>query len=704
MILKDLHDAIAIIEKQRIFYASRLVGSVGANTSKNFFEVAKSREVRASAAAQFAELMPAEQVKRMRAARILQVVWHHKLNQDTLITVNPYGNHRDDVLHLLHGVPTIKKKLNREQRRVFLQALDANNWQSAIFKDPFLLEIAMAAFIENQISMLQMETVLGFHEASRNIDGTTRAVSSYAILTPEGQLTSEAQTLLMPYMNNFMYQTISEQQRNNFIWLVRAYIKQHASENLFYSYEFTVHDNQLNPLAGQLQDLQATIWLSQGSSSVRTILHLSASARDAIRLAVFGLEDCMPARVMLGELTIGDIEEGVFKGYRPKAAYFPCVKSNINIHDFPCVDVKTISDHDDYHADMGCRTGFVLRRVLQECVNIIRQTLLYPIGLKHSALTWRLVDGEFNYLNKVSVVFWRDDRKSIAETFSRMFLSQSFELATKPSLVDYNMQLNDAGICCMIHMAKNLTYWQDMLKFYPDLMSSLFKNFFKRITNLTALFTDDVIQNILIYRLYDRINDERLFPIWLDVFQHQYLTIKNRFEIKRCNQFNFLGVMDIKYQGKASDDFIADLLAELIDLQLTSVLIIWDQPIAVQLATVYLQIRMLLLQRPYIQTEVLDPIRQLLQCMAKHDEIRALSEDELALLERATIKLCEFISFHQERSISPQSSLFTSPRRMQSSLTATDLTNLTTAFELLRQCSAMNDYQPELSPMASTRV
>ena len=189
------------------------------------FDVQKSPASREKAKATFDALEPAEQEKRIRAAQKLQAFWRQKTNSDTLVAVNPKGYHRPEVIRMLHNETLIKKNINQTKRRTLLQALQHNDWKNAIFDDPAILEIALATFINGSITTYQMETILGFHEASVALTHEKRTLTTSPILQSNGEPSPAAKIFLFSNLDGIMYREFTLERRKSFTLLLQAMIE-----------------------------------------------------------------------------------------------------------------------------------------------------------------------------------------------------------------------------------------------------------------------------------------------------------------------------------------------------------------------------------------------------------------------------------------------------------------------------------------------
>lgn len=666
MPINSLQEANAILKQYNIHFNTSLAKEEK-QSQIHFFKASKSLSAKQEAKVSFESLAPADQVKLMYAVRKLQKLWQTKTSKDTLIPVNSNGFHRAEVIRMLNGPTTqktIHKNINLEKREKLLAALQSNDWRQPIFADEYILQIAMAAFINEEIATHPMETILGFHEASIQLDETKRDIQPYAILTPEGEPTAEAEKLLFPNLSTFMMQKYNDEIKRSFIWLMRSVIQRFPSENLFYTYKVSSADT----LAAVLKIRKTTIASqevsgfsirkgaiqSTSSNSVDKIIHVSASAHDAFRVVYFGINNFFPTRVVLGELSPLDIEVGVFRNYRPKAAYFPNVKSNTNIHEFPNVEQKTKSDHDDYHADILCRMGKTIRLVLQECVSIIRSSLLSKTDKNNTALIWQLVDAEFSYFINLFQTIKNVDDKEIAVNFT-MMCRQKINKNQSSVFISREGDITDEGIVCFTHMAQKIDYWHESLGFHPEYMIDPFKKYFDIAVKIQSFLSDDPIFNILIYRIYLLVNDDKLFSIWVHELNKRYpeFQASDRFSVKRNNKIMFLGVVDNENQQTPIQAmmllFLMSVAKISMDQEIPSLSLIKPNKLTLQLITSYAIIQSVASNRPFIRINVLTPIQMALTSWIQRQDLNS------SQLKQPQEQLASFIKHHEElQRVSPR--------------------------------------------------
>jgi len=655
MIINDLQQARDIIKKYNAYYHERLLGPDNKRNPRQALEATKSPIAQQMAVRHYAELSRIEQIKRRIAARKLLSAWRHVQSKDTLVTVNPNGAHAAAVAHLINGQTTVKKNMSQYKRKRFLDAMQHNNWRDEIFDDLFILEIAMAAFVRDEINHLQMETVIGLIESTVDYDGRKRKVTPYALLNGEGNLTKKAHDLFIKHLDKFMGRIITSENMEHFIWLLKAFIEITPSENIFYFYDIPSSyfvNADFQPLAIRLYDRQATLWCESGQ-----ICHLSASAHDAFRIAVFGLENLFPARVMLGKLTVYDIERGILNDYRPKAGFFPHVDFEESPHDFLQVDRKTAADHDDYHADVSCHVGAIIRGVFKKCIAIIRAELLSKTDKQNASIIWRLVDGEFLYFREENPVDYTD--QTVAETFTDGLLYFLTKEDENKVFMTEKGGVTDAGIVCFIHMATNLEDWHTQIKFHPELMILNFKEYFDIAMKLRPFFTEDTIHNILIFRmvlvLSQYIDVSAIHSVWITALKKQWPMIQDRFSIKRNNKIAFLGAIDRDMSNMPCEDYTwLDFMRLVqINLRLTPPLKLITPLIF--LSTAYLLTNSFVeaTQNRFVKSQVLVPLFQL---MTRSSLSRRFGAKGLEIIQK---NLVEYLDYTNSQKSTVSSSVLT---------------------------------------------
>ena len=541
-------------------YATRLLPPSSYVNKEHFLQASKSPDQKVQAQDKYQQLSLDERLKCLNAVKYLQKNWRQKTSVDTLISVNPHGFH-DATAHLINGVTQIKKNVNKIKRNNLINALHENNWLAPILNDEYILEIAMAAFVNHEINFYQMETLIGFYEASFSFEGKKREIKTYPILQADGELTEAAKSLLWPAFAGFMKLNMDDKALDRYKKILRIMTDNTPSENMFYSYQGTLYDSP-EDLQGVLYDIGSLLYYNDN------ILHHSASAYDAFRIAAFGWQDSVPARVMLGVLSPADIERTTFLDYRPKIGFFPRVKSSEEVHGYRKVSHDTKSDHDNYHADLSTRLGYTLRNILNELILIIRTQLLPGTGKTNAAVIWNLVDREFRHFNYPDRNALKETPKSTAEFFCKALLNQICFDYNVDWLIDDRARITDSGIVCFIDMATRLDYWKTTLKFYPELMLEGFKDFFDHAVYLLPFFTQDTMWNILIYRTYLKLENKKDFPVYESVLKEKYDEIKSRLSYKRNNKIQFLGIVEEPSQASLHS-ILPEFLKKTIGLDVT---------------------------------------------------------------------------------------------------------------------------------------
>jgi len=629
---------------------------------KDKLDASKAPESKQQAKDTFFKLSTEQKANLERSVLRLQKRWHQKTKIDTLIPVNPNGVHGPAVAHLINSQITIEKNIHREKRKNLLQALQNNLWCDPVFEDKYILQIAMAAFVNEEINYQQMETIIRFHSASWLSNDDRRQVTPHAILDVDGTYTQIAKKLLFPALSKFMQTNVTSETHAKFKQILMYFLHNAPSENMFYSYpktKFKQHELEV-----QLAMFQSVLYANERP----LVLHLSASAHDAFRLAVFGFES-ISARMMLGKLTPTDIEQAVMKGYRPQGGFFPKTNSKIReVHGIKNVDPITLGDHDHYHADLMSRLGTLLNKALNECIISIRQDLLTLTDHTNASAIWSLADRELSLYNTSTF-----SNTETAKAFSvALFRERYRNFLNPPNCLAHGDKLSDAGLVCMIDMATRKEHWVKNLNFHPQNMTGIFKEGFEIAEKIHPfLKVSESTWNILIFRAYLTLNNHAIFLLWEPLLRQKYEENKARFSCKRTNKIQFLGVIDNELKKQPLEHIILNTLMSFLNININENIPTANVDRALALTNAYLLIKSTAGNRRYIRDSVLTPLRDILTNMAEKfnpDTLRKPQAD-----------MSRFLNHHQQlanKSLTAQSP--TSPL-----LSEDDINKLSLALEFI---------------------
>ena len=280
------------------------------------------------------------------------------------------------------------------------------------------------------------------------------------------------------------------------------------------------------------------------------------------------------------------------------------------------MDRTTAADHDDYHADVSCHVGAIIRGVFKKCIAIIRGELLSKTDKQNASIIWRLVDGEFLYFREEIPVDYSDS--DVAEIFTDGLLYFMTQQDENKVFMTEEGGVTDAGIVCFIHMAKNLEDWHTQIKFHPELMVLNFRDYFDIAMRLRSFFTEDTSHNILIFRmvlvLSQYIDVSEIHPVWITALKEQWPMIQDRFSIKRNNKIAFLGVIDREMNHMACEAYTLFDFMSLVQVKLKS-----TPPTKLIIPLIFLSTAYLLIdafveatQNRFVKSQVLELLFQLM--------------------------------------------------------------------------------------------
>ena len=543
-----------------------LFAALDQSSRKNVIQLSQEKEAKEKAAIAFNELTDKEKERVSQLAHRIQKAWKNQTSTDTLFPVNPEGAHSAYVNNMLNHQTTVKKNINTQKQADLLLALKEKNYQDPIFTDPLFIQTAMALVTSDKITPAVFETLLGRYQASRSmVPDKPYTLTTYPILDNQGEFTTDANKRLLPNLDGFMKKTFLSSDSdfiNHFKFLLQAFFERYPSENFFYTMIINYDEYQSDELAYRFKKSYLASAIYDCEDSLLRI-HLSSTAQLVARLAAFGRLDMVPTYMMLGVLTIEDIEAGVTLGFRPKAGSYPYVPQHENIHGCRYLLEQTKGDHDNYHADMMSRLGKVIRESLLHSVDVIRRDLLRHIpNLAHlptkklfSKTVWKMIDAEFGYFNKPCLPRC-ETAEEVSLAFSRMVDADISSL--RGIYIDIDSKLNDTGIVCMIDMALHENDWLN-IGLYPNFMGDPYKGYLDFACKLKPYYkADDSLYNIFLYRVLWIMGKDAL-PIWSSIINRQYDAIKNNFVFKRDNRIYFLGVFNTKANLSLKDSTIATL-------------------------------------------------------------------------------------------------------------------------------------------------
>ncbi|STX28855.1 Uncharacterised protein [Legionella beliardensis] len=331
------------------------------------------------------------------AAYAIQSFWHNQRTSDKKIWVNPRGNHSQQFIYFLNG-QFVKKSLNKAQVLALEIALQAADWDAAIFSHRDLPHIALALFAADKISHQQMCTTLERHYVFKDF----KPRKTYRILDSEGNFTEAAKTILLPAVTAPKQLPLSDEQLESFRLLV---LTLEPSEQIFYTTEtghltFDTYDKSLGHDLLNLGSLYVHKYEERSSEEdneamlvdKKELVCLSTGAFDALGIARFEQYYVRPIS-RLGVLSVDDIMQGVRFFTRSAAMAFPGTPNYENIHKFKNVTLKEALDHDRFHSLLMSKTPKCLIQALWHISDNLKQQTQLNINKE----IWHWHDAEFTY-------------------------------------------------------------------------------------------------------------------------------------------------------------------------------------------------------------------------------------------------------------------------------------------------------------------
>ncbi|AHE66643.1 hypothetical protein Loa_01087 [Legionella oakridgensis ATCC 33761 = DSM 21215] len=473
--IKRVDDAHLIWRKFNLKYKDL---SPGINSER------QAHYTRKDVSVDFLHDVAARETEYTEAAQRLQAFWKRLRSKDTLIQVNPKGNHSGDVHHLLNYHPKknkgVKKSINKRKLDALLAAIDTGNWEYAIFKDATLPQLALSLFGSGKISQQQIYTILERHQTLKDYP----LLSDFDILNSDGSFSDAAKKLLLPRLRQRSYLNgLSSEQLEEFRLMIAALPK---SEQHFYVTE----KGKLKEYRDYRQLGNTLIQLDGILNAGGLLFHLSAGARDALGLATFGLKEYVRPMPRLGQQMLADIEHGVAHRARYAALNYPGTTPYENIHDYQGVNDLEATSHDVYHGNVMSTIPENFLKVLKRFVDISRT----HTSCQWSKEIWDWVDNDYVYF------FHRYGRTpntdDIGQSTALLCAMLAYGNGTTTKVVSAGgslLRLNKPtplGILIFLDMIKNRSEWLE-LNIAPDRLTGHFGFYYSLIDELYDEYLKD---------------------------------------------------------------------------------------------------------------------------------------------------------------------------------------------------------------------
>ncbi|WP_133127064.1 hypothetical protein [Legionella nagasakiensis] len=498
----------------------------------------------------------ARETEYTEAAQRLQAFWKRLRSKDTLIQVNPKGNHSGDFHHLLNYHPKknngIKKSINKRKLDALSMAIDAGNWGDVIFKDATLPQLALSLFGSGKISQQQIYTILERHQTLKDYP----LMADFEILNPDGSFSHAAKELLLPRLRQRSYVNgLSSAQLEEFRLMIAALPK---SEQYFYVTEKgkLKEHREYRQLGNTLTQLDGI--LNAGGA----LFHLSAGARDAFGLATFGLKEYVRPMPRLGQQMLADIEHGVAHRARYAALNYPDTKPYENIHNYEGVNDLEATSHDVYHGNVMSTIPENFLKALKRFVDISRT----HTGCQWSKEIWDWVDNDYIYFfHRYGRTPNTDDIGRSTELLCDML---AYGNGTTVRSVSAGGSLlrrgrpTPLGILIFLDMIKNRLDWFE-LNINPDRLTGRFGFYYSLIDKLYDDYLkdeEDVRIQVLKIQAYLELRD-----------QDQVQSFKAVNEIIDAEKQTLLSKLEFKKRPKADVDKLSNTIEFRLDNELIKI-------------------------------------------------------------------------------------------------------------------------------------
>lgn len=411
------------------------------------------------------------------AATTIQSFWCKQRTRDSLISVNPKGNHSKAFIHFLHH-QQVKKSIHRDKLKCLFDAILMANFEYLIFKDPTLPHLALSLFSSELISQQQLFTVLEFKQT---IDDYI-FIKTVPLLSENGLFTEEGKQLLtciLGYKNRFL--ALSHEQYEALRLLILALPK---SEQQIYITAARVDGS----LAKALIDLGSLV------IAEKQFLHLTAGIRDAIGLIRFGISRYVRPMPCLGALDKNDIYSGVINRARYAAVSYPNTHPYDVIHGRKEVPNLIANNHDVYHSLVASSLPKAHFDLLHKFVSLTRNVF----NIKWSKELWDWIDCDYLYYfkNQESQSINPEDEQQMTEQFCKFLnwgSSSSDYGVTSGGALIRNQSITPIGINVFIDLIKNPIAWLEF-KLNPCYLTGIYRDMYQAIKKIYPLIEHDSIK------------------------------------------------------------------------------------------------------------------------------------------------------------------------------------------------------------------
>jgi len=517
--------------------------------------------------AEFRDFIVKNEEKVTKAAIAIQNWWRRLRQKDTLVKVNPAGNHTGSFNHLVNYNEktnhNVKKSLNKAKLDSLDQAIKSGNWDDPIFNDPTLPQLALTLYDSEKITQQQIYTLLERHQTLKDFP----LRNTYKILDENEQFTQEAREFLLPIIRNrFHLRDLADESIEEFRLMVAALP---GSEQVFYTTgigklaeEGIVEESIKHSLGLRLLGLDAMFF------GKNQLIHLTSGARDALGLVRFGLDEYVRPMPRLGVQKLGDIEHGVKHQARYAAVDYPETKPYKNIHDYLNVKDLEATSHDVYHGNVMSTIPKNFLFVLWRFIDISRA----KTGYMWSKEIWDWVDTDYLYFFHQQKDFeadWLNQQMTQLKFSTELFfdlLNYGNGTSRREVSEDGSVLREDKptpmGVFIFIDMVQNRNDWLQ-LKIDPNYLAEPFKQYYLAAKEIYEYIKNDEPKiQLLKYNIYVQLKEQKV-PKALQSFQSlntiinarqstvlAFNKVKKEDEIAKSNQ-DWVNTVYFTYDGKS---------------------------------------------------------------------------------------------------------------------------------------------------------
>ncbi|STX27998.1 Uncharacterised protein [Legionella beliardensis] len=303
----------------------------------------------------------------------------------------PSENYSPEVRHLVNN-REVKMSRNLQRLKLLEEALETRNWDADILKNEGYIYEAMTLFNSGKISQQQMYTLLDRYQLIHDKASNYQISQTYDILNEEGSFTEQAEKTLLPAISKFIN---TDEHKESFRLLIKTLP---ASEQIFYTSSTGKNVPSSKEFFSSILLEADVLYLTKNNE----FLFLSAGAYDAANIAAYGVNEYIRFMRKLGELNVGDIEEGIKFHARYGATSYPGSPS-YKVHGNETTTAMEATEHDKFHSSIMSRVPNNILYAFEHMKTIARTSL----NMRWSKEIWEWTDLPielFIYMERLKLV------------------------------------------------------------------------------------------------------------------------------------------------------------------------------------------------------------------------------------------------------------------------------------------------------------